>query len=342
MIREVAVTALDGLVGFRQPIESGYNVLDSDNLASSSGLMFEDATGIIKVKNIIDSYEYDTLTSDQINDVLDNIRYSAARDVLNIIFNDNSVNLESNTLFPYEEDFLNTYDLTDDFYYIEFVMSPNRRVAISLDNIYLSFNESATFNVYLYHSKSLLPIQTKQITTVANESTKLSLGWIIDSTGTYRIGYKKADVGTAKPFQRDFELADIQTCSKYAQIYPYSANFLANGRIDVNNDNSLTDGYGINLEYSSFMDWTYEITKNKDRFSRAIQLQMAITVADRIITSSRSNITNRLNNDAMQRLAYVVGNEANGTGLKGQFRLEVEAIKRFFFPKQRIKTSTLQ
>ena len=206
----------------------------------------------------------------------------------------------------------------------------------------MAVNEAATVSRILYRSESLAPIQSRPITTVANEATKLNLGWVIDSTGTYRIGYKKSDVGTAKPFKRDFELSSIQMQSAYSQINLRSANFLANGRIDVNNDNSLEDGYGINLEFSSFTDWTYEIIKIKDRFARAVQLQMAITCADRIITTTRSNLSQRLTNEAMQKIAYILGNEEQGTGLKGQFRKELKAIKQFFFPIQTITTSTLR
>lgn len=342
MIRENAVTALDGLVGFRQPLDADYDYLDAGNLASSSGLIFQDATGLVTVKNIIDTYEYDSPSEAQSNTVLDNLRASAARDILNNIFGDESKNRESKTLFPYEEDFVNTHILVDDFYYIEFTPTTDRSIVTSLDYIWLSFNGAETFNVYLYHSKKLAPIQTQEVTTVANEATKVYLGWNLDDTGTYRIGYKKADVGTSLPFKRDFSLSSINKYSNSGDINFYSSDFLANGRIDVNNQNSLEDGFGMNIEFASFFDWTHEIIKNKDRFARAIQLQLAITAADRILTTSRSSITQRLNTESLQRLAYVLGSEEQGTGLKGQLRKELLTIKRFFFPIETIIYDTIK
>lgn len=342
MIRETAVTALDGLVGFKQPYDTDYDILDAGNLATSSGLVFEDATGIVTIRNILDTFEYDSLSEVQANEVLDNLRSSAARDILNKIFRGESTNIESNTLFPYEDDFLNTYDLVDDFYFIEIEPTNNKRISISLDNIWLSFNEAETFNIYLYHSKKLAPIQTKSVTTVANEATKVYLGYQLDDTGTYRIGYKKADVGTAKPFKREFELSNAHKLSQSAEIEYNSANFLANGRIDVNNVNALEDGYGLNLEYSSFIDWTHEIVKNKDRFARALQLQLAITLADRLLTTTRSGITERLTRESLDRIGYVLGSEEQGVGIKGQLRKELTDIKHFFFPKKKIINATLK
>lgn len=342
MIREKTIQALDGLVGFRQPLESGYNVLDQYNLRSDSGLYFEDGSGIVTVKNIIDSYENDNLTDEQINDVLDNIRLSAVRDILNTIFADKSQIVESNTLFPYEEEFKTTYDLTDDFYYIEIRPTLNKRLALHLESIWLSFNEAATFNIYLFHSKKLAPVQTKEVTTVAHEATQVELNWYLEDTGTYRIGYKRSELGTAKPYERDFELANVAYRSDYAYMDFYSSNFLANGRIDVDNDNALEDGYGMNLNFSVFTDWSHEIEKNKHRFARAVQVQMSITAIDRILTSTRTNVTERLTEEAVLRLDYILGNEARGTGLKGQFKKEIEAIKKFFFPKNLIQTYTLR
>lgn len=338
MIREAAITSLLGRVGFRQPIDSAYAILDADNIKTDSGKYFDDASGLVSVKNIVDTYEYDDPTTVQINTILDNMRSAAARSVLSTLFSDQSKNLESNTLFPYEEEFSETYDLTNDFYFIEIIPPSNKRVVFSLDNIYLSFNEAKTFNIYLYHSKSISPIQTKEVTTVENEATKVELNYNLDLTGTYRIGYKKADIGTAKPFKRDFQLSSVFPLSNYAKIYFRSADFLTNGRIDVDNENALEDGYGINIEYSTFTDFTQEIIKNKSRFDRAYQLQMAIDVADRIKTSTRSNITERLITQSYSAL----GTENDGRGYLSQFKDEINKIKGFFFPKEQIINSTLR
>lgn len=342
MIREAAISALDGLVGFRQPIDTTYDILDSGNLTSSSGKYFEDISGLVTIKNIIDTYEETSLSDAQLNTMLDNLRASATRDVLNKIFEDESINIESNTLFPYEENFKNTHILTKDFYFIKLTPSKNKRIVTCLDNIILSFDSVATFNIYLYSSQSLLPIQTKSVTTVANQATKIYLGWALDNIGTYRIGFKRTgtgSIGSAKPFKRDYQLSNVYTKSTNCLIEFRSANFLVSGRIDVDNEDSMEDGIGMNLEYSSFVDYTNEIIKNKDRFATAVQLQMALTVADRIITSVRSNITQRLSDEAINKIAFTVGNDERG--LKGYFIKELKSIKDFFFKENKIITATL-
>jgi hypothetical protein len=341
MIREATVSALDGLVGFRQPIDPSMPTLNAANLKADSGLVFQDASGFVTIENIVETYNYPTSDETQLNTVISDLRASATRDILNTIFNDKSVGLESNTLFPYEEDFKSEQVLTDDLYFIELVPTKNKRLAISIDAIYVSFNEAATFKIYLYNSQSIAPIDEIEVTTVAYEAVKVPVNWVLDDLGTYRIGYKKSEVSTALPLERDYELSSIYIGSCFSSIDFKSANFLVNGRLDLDNENGLEDGYGLNFDYSVYTDWHAQIVKNKYRFSRAIQLQMALTLADRVFSSTRSNIKQRLSKDALQQIAYLVGNEESGTGLKGQFRNELTSIKSFFFPKMTLKERTL-
>ena len=337
MIRESAVSALDGLVGFRQPLDTSYPTLDAGNIASSSGLYFEGASNIVKVTTIIDCFEYPEMTAAQANTELDNLRNDAARDLLNRIFSDKSVFISSNTLFPYEEDFKNTHDLDKDFYYIQFERNPDIQKVITIDNIWMSFDSDVTFNLYLYHSKKLNPIQTKSITVVANEATKIELNYNLDDTGTYRLGYKSSELGTSKPFVRDYSLSAISEDFLF-----FASDFLDSGRIDINNQEALSDAYGMNIEYSEYYDWTYQIIKNKNLFARGLQLQMAINVCDLIMTTNRSSIIERLSNEELQKMAYVLGSEEGGNGLKGNFAKELNAIKNFFFPIKMIQKATLR
>jgi len=340
MIRIEAIQALRGLVGFKQPINPNYAFLDSDNLKSDSGLKFEDITRIITIQNIIDTYEYQgTLTADQKNGILDSLRDSAANDVLIEIFNDKSFIKESNILFPHEQDYESTIDLINDFNYIE-IKHLKKGITTNINNIILSFSEDATFKIYLYKSTTKDPIEEIDATVVGGEDTKIYLGWNLDDRYTYRLGYKTSEVGTSKPYLRNYELSNIEELSNNICFEYYSANF--NGdRLDLSSELSYSDALGINIEYSTYIDWTSEIIKNKNLFAKAIQIQMALTVADLILTTTNSSITQRLTQEALERIGYILGNAEKGTGLKGQFRKEIENIKRFFFPVSRIYKKTI-
>lgn len=340
MIRIEAIQALRGLVGFKQPINPSYAFLDADNLQSDSGLKYEDITRFVTIQNIIDTYEYQgTLTDPQKNDILDALRDSAANDVLIEIFNDKSFIRESNTLFPYEQDYETTIDLDDDFNYIE-IKHLKKGITTNINNIILSFNEDATFKIYLYKSTTKEPIEEIDITVVGGEDTKLYLGWNLDDRYTYRVGYKTSEIGTSKPYLRNYELSTVEELSKNVCFDYYSANFDGD-RLNLNAEKTYSDALGMNIEYSCYNDWTAEIIKNKNLFAKAIQIQMALTVADSILTTTNSSITQRLTQDALERIGYVLGNTERGTGLKGQFRKEIENIKRFFFPERKIFKKTI-
>jgi hypothetical protein len=340
MIRAEAIQALRGIVGFKQPVDPNYAFLDSDNLQSDSGKYYEDISGIVTVKNIIDTYEYqDSLTDDQRNDILDSMRDSAAGDVLTEIFNDKSYIQESNVLFPYEQDYQKTIILENDFNYIE-IKHLKKGITTNINNIILSFDSDVTFDVYLYESTTKAPVQTQSVTTSAGEDVKVYLGWNLDSRYTYRMGYKTSEIGTAKPYLRDYELSTVEELSRNICFDYYTADF--NGaRLDLTSESSKSDAMGMNLEYSVYIDWTREIIKNKNLFAKALQLQMALTVADRIMTTTASNITQQLTQQSLERIGYIIGNAERGTGLKGQFRKEVLNIKKFFFPEIRIMKKTI-
>lgn len=340
MIRNEAIQALRGLVGFRQPIDPDYAFLDADNLQSDSGKIFQDISGFVTVQNIIDTFSYQgTTTTDQRNTILDNMRDSAASDVLQEIFNDRSHIHESNVLFPYEQDYETSIDLSKEFNYIE-IKHLKKGITININNIILSFDGAATFNIYLYSSTTKAPVQTKSITTTAGEDTKLYLGWSLDGRYTYRIGYKLSEIGTARPYLRNYELSTLDEQAKNICFEYYSTDFDGD-RLDLGSKISNSDATGINLEYSVYTDWTMEVIKNKNILAKAIQVQMALTVADRILSSTSSNITQRLTNENLNKIGYILGNAEKGTGLKGQFRKEINDIKSFFFPRVNIMKTTI-
>ena len=335
MIRVEAIEALRGLVGFRQPIDPDYAFLDAGNIQSDSGIYYDDLSKIATVENIIDTSGYqDSLSDAQKNTILDNIKDAVSNDVLTEIFNSKSHIKESNTLFPYEQDYKSTIDLENDLNYIE-IKHLKKGITTNINNIILSFNEDATFNVYLYKSTSINPIQTKEVTTSSGEDTKVYLGWNLDDRFTYRLGYKTSEVGTAKPYLRNYELSVMEELSDNICFEYYSANFDGN-RLDLSSESSNSDAFGMNIEYSVYIDWTKEIVKNKNLFSRALQLQMALKTANNILTSNNSNINQKISRDNLDKIAYILGNEDRGTGLKGQYRKEINDIKNFFFPVRRI------
>ena len=86
-------------------------------------------------------------------------------------------------------------------------------------------------------------------------------------------------------------------------------------------------------------DYTSVICRNADKFDEAVGLQMAVNLIEQIISSSRSNATERIGKDQLASLY----NDLNidmptdqrpySAGLKNRLKREIQRLNRTFFKK---------
>jgi len=82
---------LKNRVGFRKPIDASFEALDSDNTQTDSGLIFQDAYSIITIENIKDSQPIIEIQDTKFNEYLKILRESNVLEMLNDVFQGESV-----------------------------------------------------------------------------------------------------------------------------------------------------------------------------------------------------------------------------------------------------------
>jgi hypothetical protein len=351
MIRSDKIKSqLFGGVGFRQSTLNSYDIVDAENQASQSGLVYQDASRLVTIKNIKESQENSEITDEQFNDLLKQMQESAIINTCEKIIQQESDFINSINLYPFEKTFNNTLTVGDSFTCFRIESVRNNTILTKISFIELAFDTIATFNIYLYNSnKPNTPIQTKEITTVANESIIVSLDWHIADDeshkgGNFYIGYFESDLAGALPIKRDYELSTLDIQSRCNYILPVKLTH-SGTTIDVSSYTSESDTGGLNIGIETYIDYTETIVRNKNIFWKAIQSEMGIQVLDIIRHSTRSNRDQRLNSASTQDIDIeLLGFRTDATykqGLISKNARNIADIRKMLFPKPRIIRRTL-
>jgi hypothetical protein len=350
MIRADKLQAeLFGGVGFRQPFEPAYQIVDSDNNQSDSGLYFQDANDFVTIQNIKDCQNYKDIEDDDFNDYLEILQKDAILKVCQKVTANESNLIQDVNLYPYEKSFTNTLDPASRF--VVFQIEPTKRTDIinKIKWIEICLDSVRTFNIYLYNSnKPGSPIKTQPVTTVANQATIVNItDWFIadDTThkgGNFYWGYFEDDLAGAKAIKKDYELSDYRIDTQYYCIKPVTMNY-SGTTIDVESVTEQTDTFGLNFGMSTYNDYTELLISNQSSLWQCIQYQMAERVLRLIVTSIRSNITERLNKEHVGNINfYLYGDREQGIeGIEGMLKRSIKDLKRTLFYKPLISKATL-
>lgn len=96
------------------------------------------------------------------------------------------------------------------------------------------------------------------------------------------------------------------------------------------------------------------LTNNVSIFDNAISKRMAIVVGETILTSTQSNVIERLNKEQQQKIFFELNGNADSSssranpnfptyiGLKSRYGKEIEKIKKFFNQKESLQTISLR
>lgn len=336
-------TALFGGVGFRQPTLTGYNIVDSTNLGSTSGLYFGDSSDLVTIKNIKECQEDVSISNANFNTFLTNLQKSCILDVCNKVIAGQSDFIDSINLYPHEKAFDETLTPVDNF--VGFSIEPRRRnMVCSIPWIELSFDSNKTFNIYLYNTnKPNDPILTKEVTTISGESVIVQLDWIIADDVTYKggefiIGYFEEDLDGAKPFKRGWEQSILKVNTPYFCVEPIFLDHIGSV-IDVKSELYCTDTFGLNIGMNVYTDYTELIVSNKNLFFPAIQLQMHERVLNLIKYSTRQNadkVASRENIDFELHGNPKIGIE----GIVKKLERAIEQIRKALFYVPKISRAT--
>jgi len=350
MIRVTEIDILLGLVAFRQPTLSGYGILDSDNIASSSGLYVDDVSGLLTVKNLKQTQEDPDISDAEFNTFLKNRMKSSFVTLTSSIFGEGDL-VENNVLYPYENDWIDANKLTNATDFVGFEIDPakTKNLAIVINKVMLEFSDADSVKVLLFHSSQNALQDSDTVTTVAKSAKHTSVKYNLPAFnsvagGKWYIGYLRSGL-TAQAYDRDYHSAKYDHRFRTFDIRPIQvAGWDAETLFDVNDIEYVDETWGMNFDITVYKDYTSLIVENANRFARGLQLQVAADLLNLLATSARSNRDER--NVKAEALFELNGNRANPdipqtVGILKQLKDEISKLKALFGPPL-IQVNTLR
>ena len=293
-------TNLSGVVGWRQPLDSEFAILDAANLASSSGLFFQGVHRLVTIENLKNALP-ESLTDPEFNTELLDMQKDAIQKVTQSVFQlkkpDTKALLDKIRLYDnanVKDDFIENVPGRWVGYEIDLKKNNNLRVII--DAIGSEFDDiKVDLKIFLFHSSQKAAVTTFDLTTLAGDSKFDDLtGFVLDYLtfigGTYYIGYKQDDLGAVRALNRSFDVSDKANIPKHFKIRPILVeNYAGTDLFDIDDIEITSETHGLNFEFTTKADVTNLLSDQKEIFANLISLQMAVDVFNTIINSTRTN-----------------------------------------------------
>ena len=326
--------SLIGLIGYKQPFNPDYAIVDADNVLSSSGYFVTD-NPYAKIEYIKDNQDYERISDTNFNLVLKQLKQSAISNVVNQVFSEYDF-IDRNLLFKNASRKVNTEILSNGFIGYRVEVGSTKNVAFKLNRVLLDFQGTGTIKLLLWNTAKLDVVYSKEIE-ITTDHQEIVLDWVLDNSGTtykgdYYIGYN-TDSLTVAPYKRDYENGNVMSAFKYLCIEQICfPGHNTEQLFDVSQYQGLSEDTGLNFDIAIFDDYTDFVINNKQLFARAIQIDCQIQCIQLYLSSLRSN----LNSAVAAQLYEKIMIELEGTsteslvnvkGLKNQLIGEITSIR---------------
>lgn len=327
-------TSLIGLIGFKQPFNPDYAIVDASNLLSASGYFVTD-NPYAKIEYIKDNQDYISISDSNFNLVLKQLKQSAISNVCNQVFSEYDF-LDRNLLFKNATRKTNTNVLPIGFVGYRIEVGNTKNIAFKLNRVLLDFEGTGTIKLLLWNTSSLTALKTKEIV-IESDHQEVVLDWVLDNSGNtykgdYYIGYNTADL-TVTPFKRDYENGNVMSSFKYLCIEQIALkNHNTETLFDVSTYDGLSEDTGLNFDISVFDDYTDFVINNAYLFARAIQIDCQIQCIQLYLSSLRSNLNQSISAQLYEKIMIELEGTStdsliNVKGLKNQLIGEITSIR---------------
>jgi len=306
-------------IGWHQPSMPNMPTLSTANKKALSGTYYDRGIhGSVTVQNVYLNQENATTSDNEFNDYLTELDDSCTVRCLTSVFN-------SPTLIEHKPNYVRTANLLN-------ANLPNQDLMVGyrinvaagnyagvINSISLFFTEVATFNIYLYNDLLLPPVKTKQVTTVAKSQTRVQLDWVMNYLtssnnggntngnigGVWYLCYRQSEVAASNPNCVAInEQLNLWTDTKVVGAFPFQSPENDVYAFVRTNPAINFVSYGINIEFSSYKDYTQMIIQNAHLFDEVRRLCMAVIVMEMLQNSTRSNGIERQVDNNISRFEY--------------------------------------
>ena len=326
--------ALFGLVGFRNPIDPAYAIVDTANQTSRSGRFVND-NPIAKVEYIKQTQDYANATNDDFNTFLTNLQKRSIIEVMDAVMSqDDYIDRQRLYHYPSRKKTVETLQ-SGSFVGYEIEMDrcePN--VAFEISRVFLEFEGSGTVTLVLFNTAINTPIYTKTVTISSNNQVE-PLNWRVDGTGndqggTYYFGYFTTGVTVQPVSRQNFDRANSMAYVTHLEVEPIEVlGVTGTSLFDIDDVDNTDKCHGLNPDFAVFNDYTDLIIRHEALFANAIQLQTVINATQEYVSSSRSNRSQRISEDQLNfTIAQLEGVEGRITGLIPTLKKEVFSLRK--------------
>lgn len=328
-------SSLIGLIGFKQPFNPDYAIVDAANLLSKSGYFVTD-NPYAKIEYIKDNQDYVQISDANFNLVLNQLKQSAISNVCNQVFSEYDF-LDRNLLFKNATRKVDTNVLPVGFVGYRIEVGSTKNIAFKLNRVLLDFEGTGTIKLLLWNTSKLEILQKKEIV-ITTDHQEVVLDWVLDNSsdtykGDYYIGYNTTGL-TVTPFKRDYENGNVMSSFKYLCIEQISVpNHNTETLFDVSTYDGLSEDTGLNFDISVFDDYTDFVINNAYLFARAIQIDCQIQCIQLYLSSLRSNLNQAISAQLYEKIMIELEGTTSEslikvTGLKNQLIGEISSIRK--------------
>ena len=328
--------SLSGLIGFKQPFNPEYAVVNDANLSSESGY-YVNSNSFAKVEYIKDCQDYNKISNDDFNIVLSDIIENSAVNVINQVFV-NSSYIDRQVLYRNALNKNETELLPKGFIGYKIEVDDTKSIAFNISRVLLDFEGSGDVKLLLFNT-SRKEMLKEQVITIDSDHKEVELNWVLNDTdsiykGNYYIGYIVSETSTVSPYKREYEDSNIMSNITHLDIDKIKvSNHSTETLFDLNSVEFLNESTGLNLDITVYEDYTDLIIQNRFLFARAIHISSVINALQIYMSSLRSNRNERHAEELYKKILIEVEGTRSGDniisvkGLRPQLLSEISNIK---------------
>lgn len=246
-------------------------------------------------------------------------------------------------------------DFVGDFLGLEIVSTDSMSIAHKVERVGMQLDTDQEITIYLFRSGEREPIQSVNFSYNSSGAVQwVTVDWVLADFGKYYIGYDSNQIAgnymNTVHYSDHLEIGQgwkvgdhFSVMAFHADVAEYlgddigqmtiGGSFIVGGGIVWSaNDMTYTsdNNFGLNLEITSFCDYTSLIVGQADSFAYALALRTAIDLLREMIHNPNSNINRNADNATQQRqiLMYELDGEPQGraTGLLKDYQNALAGI----------------
>ena len=164
---------LTGIVGWRQPVNPDFAILDSTNLTSRSGYYVDDHP-MASVETLKDTQDYVSISDADFNTFVTNLQTASIINVANAVFNE-IVYIDRQVLYTGAQNKINTIDLPDGFVGYEIKLAPDKDLAFEITRTLLNFDGTGDIELLLFNSNKPDTPLFSQVVTITSKHQEVIL-----------------------------------------------------------------------------------------------------------------------------------------------------------------------